>query len=542
MKKSVVLVVILFQILRGPILLGQVVLTDSNLPIVTINTSGKTIVDDPKITADLRICQNPSGTTRPTDSATVYFGKVGIETRGSTSQALSPKKPYSIEFRDATGNGKDVALFGSVKEADWALIAPYSDKTLIRDALTYHLASRIMAYAPKTFFCELLLNNVYQGVYVLTETVKRKRLDIAKLDSTVLTGDNLTGGYILKIDKPTGNPTGVPSGFSSNYADAAGKNTFYQFHYPKPEDIKPAQVAYIKSQVQAFENVMRSPQFNDDKDGYAKYFDVNSLVDFWIMNEITRNVDGYRLSTYFYKDKNSLNPKFKMGPVWDFNIALGNANYCNGGNRTGWAYLFNDACPADGWRIAFWWETLLSDKKFRRQIKTRWQYLRQNTLKTDRVFTVIDSFSTLLNKPQERNFKKWDILKTWIWPNAAVNNTYSNEIFYLKDWLDVRMRWMDNEIQAFQVAEHPMTTTDFEVFPNPSVSTTNVRFAYYLFIDTDVELKIFNLSGQLISQQKVTQFKGDNELILKDNNLKGVFIYHLLRNGAIWYKGKLVKT
>jgi hypothetical protein len=542
MKKPLVLLLIFAQILRGGNLLAQVVLTESNLPIVTINTNGFAILDDPKITADLRIVQNPSGTTRPKDSANVYFGKIGIETRGSTSQLLSAKKPFSIELRDAAGNGKDVSLFGGTKEADWALIAPYSDKSLMRDALTYHLARTFMPYAPKTTFCELLVNDVYQGVYVLTENIKRKRLGIAKLDSTALTGDDLTGGYILKIDKTTGNPSGVSIGFTSEYYTGFTPTpTTYQYHYPKPEDIKPAQAAYIKKLVKEFETVMKSSQFNDDKNGYAKYFDVQSLIDFWIMNEITRNVDGYRLSTYLYKDKNSISPKLKMGPVWDFNIALGNADYCDGGKYFGWASDFNKVCQTDYWTIPFWWQTLLEDKKFKRQIQTRWKELRQNQLKTTRILAVIDSFNTILAKPQERNFKKWDILTKYVWPNPVINNTYGNEVLYLKDWLDRRLRWMDGEIQAFPVAEHPAKPTDIEIFPNPSVSTENVRFAYYLFVDAEVELQIFNELGQLVNQQKVQQLKGDNELQFKGNGQKGIFLYNLFRNGKILQKGKLVK-
>jgi hypothetical protein len=542
MKKTIALLLLFAHLLRGPTLLAQVVLTESNLPIITINTEGKAIPDDPKITADLRICQNPSGTTRPTDTANVYVGKMGIETRGSTSQSLSPKKPFSIELRDVMGNSKDVGFFGATKESDWALIAPYSDKTLLRDALTYHLARSFMPYAPKTFFCELNLNNAYQGVYVLTETIKRKRLGITKLDSTSLTGDALTGGYILKIDKSTGNTSGITAGFSSTYQEAGDAGpTFYQFHYPKPEDIKREQVTYIKSLVQEFERVMKGSDFNDDKNGYAKYFDVNSLIDFWIMNEITHNVDGYRLSTFLYKDKNSVSPKFKMGPVWDFNIAIGNANYCDGGNWTGWAYNFNKVCPLDYWKIPFWWKTLLEDKKFKRLIQARWKELRQDKLKTDRVIGVIDSFNTLLAKPQERNFKKWDILTTWVWPNAAVNNTYINEILGIKDWMTRRLRWMDGEIESFHIAEHPANILDLEIFPNPSVSSANVRFAYHLFVDTDVDVQIFDLSGRMVHQQKIKQLKGDHELAWQGGASTGFFIYKLFRDGKLWQKGKLVK-
>ena len=209
MKNYKSLLFILLLILRGPSLMSQVTLTESNLPIITINTNGRTVPDEPKITADIRFVFNANGLTKPTDTANIYSGKVGIETRGSTSQFFSPKKPFSIELRDASGNANEVALFkGWTKIEDYALVAPYSDKSLMRDALTYHLASTIMPYAPKTRFCELTLNGNYQGVYVITENIKRKRLGISKADSLATSGDALTGGYILKIDKTTGDPNG----------------------------------------------------------------------------------------------------------------------------------------------------------------------------------------------------------------------------------------------------------------------------------------------------------------------------------------------
>jgi hypothetical protein len=100
---------------------------------------------------------------------------------------------------------------------------------------------------------------------------------------------------------------------------------------------------------------------------------------------------------------------------------------------------------------------------------------------------------------------------------------------------------MDSEIQTFPTAEHPAKPTDIEVFPNPSVASENVRFAYYLFADAEVELQIFNELEQLINQQKVQQQKGDSELLFKGNGPKGVFLYNLFRNGKILQKGKLAK-
>ena len=208
--------------------------TRSKLPIVSINTNGRAIPDEPKITATMQIRWREDGSFNEiTDPPTHYNGYIGIEMRGSTSQGISPKKPYSIETRDVLGNAIDSAILKMPKENDWALIAPYSDKSLMRDALTYHLAASFMPYAPRLRFCDVILNGQYQGIYAMTEKIKRdkNRVDISKLDSLNLVGDALTGGYILKIDKTTGaQPTTL--GFLSQYTSGTqGARNYYLYHY-----------------------------------------------------------------------------------------------------------------------------------------------------------------------------------------------------------------------------------------------------------------------------------------------------------------------
>lgn len=266
----------------------------------------------------MKIVFNGAGQiNRLTDPNFHFDGTIGIETRGSSSQSISDKKPYSIEVRDLLGEDLAVSLLGMPKESDWALIAPYSDKSLIRDAVVYQLAASMMAWAPRTRFCEVVVNGDYRGVYVLTEKIKRdkNRVNISKLDETTITGDDLTGGYILKIDKTTGNLPGFAAGFNSRYSNSASnlnKTTFFQYKYPSADDIQPAQQSYIQTTVADMERAMASsnPSFSDPSVGYPKYWDTQTLVDFFIINELSRNIDGYRLSTDFYKDKNSINSKF----------------------------------------------------------------------------------------------------------------------------------------------------------------------------------------------------------------------------------------
>lgn len=517
--------------------------TRSKLPLVSINTSGRAIPDEPKITATMQIRWREDGSFNEiTDPPTHYNGYIGIEMRGSTSQGISPKKPYSIETRDVLGNAIDSAILKMPKENDWALIAPYSDKSLMRDALTYHLAGSFMPYAPRVRFCDVILNGQYQGIYAITEKIKRdkNRVDISKLDSLNLVGDALTGGYILKIDKTTGaQPSAL--GFLSQYASGTqGARNYYLYHYPEPEDIKPAQVNYIKGVIDDFENTMQSSTYRDPVNGYAKHIDVASFVDFLLINELTKNVDGYRLSSYLYKDKNSVSPKLKMGPVWDFNIALGNADYCQGGNTTGWAYNFNTVCPQDGFQVPFYWSKLISDPNFKGKVRARWKQLRQNELSNTKINYVIDSFYNTLALSASYNFSRWSILNIYVWPNNYVAGSYLAETNYLKTWLTNRIIWLDGQFEAFPLSNQDITDNDIKIFPNPS--DIGFHFYYELRNRASVKLLIYNNIGQLVSEQNAVQEVGNNELYWKGDAAKGLYSYILqidnneIKNGKIMIK------
>lgn len=546
MRKISTTIILFFFSLR---LVSQTVnFAYSTLPIVIINTNNVTIPDDPKITGTMKVIYNgPGQINNMTDQNFHFNGLIGIERRGSSSQSISEKKPYSIEIREAAGNDIAVSLLGMPSESDWALIAPYSDKALIRDALTYNLAGSFMAWAPRTRFCELVLNGVYSGVYVLTEKIKRDkdRVNISKNDSTATTGDALTGGYILKIDKTTGNIAGLTAGFNSAYSNSdtnATKKTFYQWEYPSLDNIKAVQKTYIQTAVASMEEAMKlsNPSFSDLSVGYPKYWDVPTLVDFFIVNEITRNVDGYRLSTYFYKDKNSINSKFKMGPVWDFNIALGNANYCDGARISNWAVDFNNVCPNDGWGIPFWWKNLMADNNFKKQIRSRWQQLRAKELSNTRISYVIDSMTVALGDAPNRNFQQWQILGRYVWPNSYIGSTYESEITYLKTWLTNRIAWMDNQIATFPVGQQEILD-NISVSPNPSVSGFN--FDYLLKKPQSVNLLIFNELGQLIFQKTEQQQTGNQHMRWYDSQaVRGLYFYELKLDGQRSAIGKIVKN
>ncbi len=521
---------------------GQVGFQFSDLPIVLINTpNGEPIPDEPKITAEMKIIdKGPGQINYVTDLPNGYNGLIGIERRGSSSQDLSDKKPFAVETRDDAGNDLEVPLLGMPAEADWVFMAPFNDKSLVRDALTHELARRIMPWAPRTRFVEVVINGDYQGIYLIAEKIKRgkDRVNIAKLSETDIEGDNLTGGYIIKMDKTTGSGN---DGWHSPYPAQAGswQSTFYQYHYPQPEDLQPAQRQYIADWITAFEDVMASPGYADSLNGYAKYLDVPSFVDFVIVNELTKNVDGYRLSTFFYKDKDSKNSRLFAGPVWDFNIALGNANYCSGDLFSGWAMDFNDVCNQDGWIIHFWWQRLWDDPAFRARVKTRWQELRSGTFSNAQVFGALDSLSKVVDKAQVRNWQRWPVLNEWVWPNAYCCGTYAQHVDYLHDWLAQRLKWMDGMMTVQDTTQPPFQYRPTLVFPNPSYDGT-VHFKYTVRYYDQVRIRIHDVTGKLLYYLQAPTPPDDGEyLYTLDHTLSpGFYFYTVLLNDKVESNGK----
>ncbi len=422
---------------------AQVEFTSSNLPIVIIDTDGVEIVDEPKITATMKIINNANGQRNNiTDEPTEYDGYIGIELRGWTSQERFPKKQYAIETREENGDNLNVPLFGMPRENDWVLYAPYTDKSLMRNVLAYHIANETGRYASRTQFCEVIVNGDYLGVFVWMEKIKRDddRINITRLDSDDLDGNRLTGGYIIRIDKDT--TANLNLGWYSNFAPYEGsdKRVFYQYYYPRASDIQPLQANYIQSVVNDFETLMDSENYNTIFNGYYDAIGLNSFVDYFITNEVARNIDAYRLSAYMYKDRDDEDKRLKMGPVWDFNIAFGNADFNDGQFVHGWQV---DYKGTSRYQNPFWWRVLFNDPVFENRLKNNWKKLRANKLHTDTLRNYIDGLASLLNEAQQRNFERWLILGEDIWPNYFIGDTYEEEVEYLKDWLTSRMNWMD---------------------------------------------------------------------------------------------------
>jgi hypothetical protein len=416
----------------------------SNLPIVVIDTQGQNIMDDPRITAHMGIIHNSDGINTLGDPFNNYDGQISIEYRGSSSQ-MFPKKPYALETQDSLGNNNNVSLIDMPVENDWILYPPYSDKTLMRNTLTFDLGRKAGRYAPRTKYCELVVNDEYRGIYILMESIKRDddRVDIATLLPDDNEGDELTGGYILKVDKFTGGGNG--SGWSSNYL-YEGQNDFLylQFHRPKGEDLSDPQKDYIESYCHDFENALAGNNFEDPVEGYLPFIDVPSFIDLSLINELSKNIDGYRLSTYFYKDKDSNGGKITMGPWWDYNLSFGNADYCSGEWTDGWEV--DGGC---GDTNPFWFERLLEDELYRNKMRCRWEKLRANEWSDENVQFIIDSISDYVSDAAVRNFAKWNTLGEYVWPNTYTDSeVYQDEVDWLLTWTQGRLEWIDNNLEG----------------------------------------------------------------------------------------------
>jgi len=284
--------------------------------------------------------------------------------------------------------------------------------------------------------------------------------------------------------------------------------------------------------------------------GYRTHIDVSSFVDFFLINELNRNVDGYRLSTFIYKDKdkNGETGKLTLGPIWDFNLAFGNADYCHGSDIEGWAYKFNDVCSADFWLVPFWWERLLSDPAFAGQVKLRWFTLREGAWSTGAIDAMIEGYAEMLADAQNRNFQRWPVIGSYVWPNNFVGSTYREEIDYMKNWIHERAAWLDQQFSNF---EDPVEVTGIyegatftSVFPNPFEGAVTFQSQKASPLES---VRIFTFSGQLVrtlgSPKDATQnivWDGKNEA--GQALPEAVYLFQAFSSDGTVSIGKLIKS
>jgi hypothetical protein len=478
------------------------ILEDSTLlPLIVIDTDGEPIPNEPRITALMKLVNNGPGNYNSVDDpGNGYSGQISIELRGESSLWAFPKTSYSLETQTETGENNNVPLLGLPEENDWVLYGPYSDKSLIRNVLSYQIFSEMGNYAPRTRFVEVVVNDDYQGIYILTEKIKRdkNRVDMAKLLPTDISGDELTGGYMMRIDKVTAVPDTQYWQSPVMPPYAGYEQVTYQYFDPKFSELNEIQRNYMKDYLFDFESALISGNFKDPDEGYRAYLDIPSFVDMMILNEFTKDVDAFRLSHYFYKQKDSNGGKLVTGPPWDYNLTFGNSDFTEDIHQTyNWVYTYT--------MTIYWWAKALEDSWFRNQVWCRWDELYQTVLSSEHINSIIDSTLQVMGASITRNFLRWPSLGFYVWPNFYVGSSFGDEVMYLRNWIDERLGWINDRwggqcwplsADSEQVIPRPDTR---RVYPNPStLSRTFVDLNGYS--DAEVGIRIMDLSGKVVYQ------------------------------------------
>ncbi len=269
----------------------------------------------------------------------------------------------------------------------------------------------------------------------------------------------------------------------------------FTYVYPDYDVIVPEQKQYISNYLLTLENTLNGPLFADLNNGFRKYMDVKSFVEFQIMQELSNNVDGYRYSTFFNKRKDSDGGKLVAGPIWDFDLCYGNVDYSQINLSTeGW--LFNNYGPNEGYAM-HWWARLMEDPGYRDALSTTYWDLRKKSFNTDSIFYFIENSVSYLGQSIGRNFARWPILGTYVWPNYYVGTTHASEITYLKSWINNRLIWMDANIpRPIVVEDTTLPVNSLKIYPNPATNyiTIVLRTASFDAID----LQIFDLAGRMV--------------------------------------------
>ena len=407
----------------------------SELPIINLETQQKAINNYTKEKVSFTTFDSPSGINQWQTDAPTFSGSAYIEWQGWSAPGL-PKKNFDFDMADASGIKMDVPLLGMPAENDWVLKAEYLDRTLMKNHLVFDLFQKMGHYAPRTRYCEVVLDGEYLGIYTLQEKIKRNknRVNIDKLQPNELTLPDLSGGYIYEI-----NNTGAAFDWTSAFAPINDATTNYNVEfrvvYPDRDALPAAQLNYLKAFTDSFEVALASPQFQDSTVGYRAYTDVYSFIDFMLISEFAANYDTYGRSFFLTKENLSDGGKLKAGPPWDFDQAFG--WYIP--SPQGWVWEITNYY----WPFPFWWSKFWSDEQYRRETECRWKSYRQGALSDAVVQQTIDSLKTRISSCISRN--------DFVWPSTN-GTTYLDNVNNLQTWITQRLAWMDDSLNQYNVS------------------------------------------------------------------------------------------
>ena len=343
-----------------------------------------------------------------------FVQPIKIRGRGNSTWDM-PKKSYQFKLEEKHN------LFNFPEDKKWLMLANYSDKTMLRNALAFELGYLSkLDWTPNYHFAEVVINGKAKGLYQFTEKVETGD------SNRVQIGDE---GYLLEVDQ-------LDRIDNDDIAFRTEKKLLFVVKDPDLESGS-SELEKIKSYVIQTENVLYGDEFDDPNNGYSKYIDVDSFVDWYLINEISKNNDAIFFSSVYMNYVQG--GKLKMGPIWDFDIAFGNINYNNNEKIDGF-YVKN----------APWIERLFQDKFFVEKVKSRYNYFYNYKN------TIIDKsnyYSEQLAQARFNNENIWNVLGKYVWPNnVTFNSSWSSSPFkeeqnYLNSWTSDRMDWLNIEIK-----------------------------------------------------------------------------------------------
>lgn len=371
------------------------------------------------------------GTVRFEDPGKVYSGVTAVELptrlrgRGNTTWTLSEKKPYRIKLDEKA------PVFGQPANKDWTLLANYSDKSLLRNIACQQLG-RIAGFSwtPVTYSVDVYLNGEYRGLYTFSDQVEvsENRVNIDIVEEGDISGDAVTGGYFFELESLMDEPVCFKSSMK------------VPVMFKEPEEPMAEQVEYVKNYFNTFEKALMEGR----REEVASMIDIDSFIDFFIVQELVKNIDGnIRKSTYMTKSRGG---KLKMHTLWDFDLALGNCDY----------FHLNPGCDSspEGWYVKFysdagantgWYYYLFKDAEFVDRVQQRWAELYPQFSELTKF---IDAQAAFISKAQERNFAKWPILGIYVWPNVKVTGSWEAEVEYVKSFYTERLAWMNTQLNT----------------------------------------------------------------------------------------------
>jgi hypothetical protein len=417
------------------------------LPVFMIDLQGRPLTGDDETPGVLTVIEEHDGSlTNLSKSRVALRSGMSLELHGSTSATLA-KKSYRLELVDDRGQDRDLPLVGLPSGSDWVLHSCGFDPICLRNAMVYALARDMGHYAPRTRFIELFVDGGYQGLYVLIERIRRDeaRVDLPR-PSESADGD-ITGGYIFKSDLAEGKPGDrVPRDWVSPVS-----RTVYSYFYPRHDRITAAQKTYLHDHMARFETMMRGRNWSDSRSGYRQWLDMPSWIDFALIQELSMNPDAYFKSVYLQKWPRAMGDKLAIGPLWDFDLSFGVAEFRDARNTGSWAHTMNRfgtlpvpyEPPGEVPYVPEYWERLWADPAFHQGLQCRWQELRNGPLHLDALNARIDRWLEQLAVAMPRDAARWPDLP---------KNAYTGGEESLKAFLTARVAWIDANLPGRCVA------------------------------------------------------------------------------------------